>query len=283
MGQTGLGSNACRCPSVQAEETAQFTLAGVPFEAVPSFGQEDTANCVLLRASKDGDLEGIKKGLGDGANIDTRLPLWIRKGFAGPNDAAIDPEAEDLEPPDPTALSLTPLMHAAKEGHYQAVDLLLRLGAQVNLHEADGMQALHFAAMSASVECFRLLLGAGANPVATDNFGRDALFCVPLTQIARSSSKREWVQLFKEAKCWSASDVNTKTWDCHVRKNSHEARPLEETSESSKSTASLSIGAESEEASVSSKTAATFSADESIQEADEVCKIVLALIPHGQR
>jgi len=253
MGQTGLGPHACKCLSAKVE-TSQFTLAGGPLEAVPSFGKEDTANCVLLRASIDGDLEGIKHALGDGANIDTRLPLWIRIGFAGTDDAAIDPEAMDSEPPDPTAMSLTPLMHAAKEGHYQAVDLLLRLGAQVNLHEADGMQALHFAAMSASVECFRLLLGAGANPVASDNFGRDALFCVPLTQIARSSSKREWVQLFKEAKCWSALDVHTKTWDYNVRKDSHEARPLEETSEASKSTASLSTSAESDETSVSSET-----------------------------
>ena len=43
------------------------------------------------------------------------------------------------------------------------------IDALPSVREADGMQALHFAAESASVDCFRVLLGAGANPVATDN------------------------------------------------------------------------------------------------------------------
>ena len=42
------------------------------------------------------------------------------------------------------------------------------IDALPSVREADGMQALHFAAESASVDCFRVLLGAGANPVATD-------------------------------------------------------------------------------------------------------------------
>jgi len=153
----------------------------------------DVANCMLLRASRDGDLDAIHRAMADGADPNTRLPMCIRTGYTG----AAEPRAVSV------ALSLTPLMHAAQEGHAEAVELLLRLGANVDLHEADRMQAIHFAAISASVDCFRILLGAGANPVATDNFGRDALECVPLSQLAASPSKGEWLQLFREVSCWS--------------------------------------------------------------------------------
>jgi len=193
MGQTYAGCVDCRFQDTCAAAVARHML-----EAEAPFTNVDSANCMLLRASKDGDLDAIHKATADGANVNTRLPMWIRIGC---DDA--DAESTDADLSDQSALSLTPLMHAAQEGQTEAVQLLLRLGAKVDLREADGMQALHFAAASASLDCFRTLLGAGANPVATDNFGRDALACLPLSQIAASPSKREWLQLFKEANCWS--------------------------------------------------------------------------------
>jgi len=209
-------------------DTCTVAVARHILEAEAPFGKAQSASCMLLRASHDGDLEGIYKALDEGADIDTRLPMWMRLGPpALSNDADdSDEERSGAEPFNSKSSSLTPLMHAAHEGHAEAVKVLLRLGARVDLHEADGMQALHFAAMSASVDCFRMLLGAGANPVATDNFGRDALECVPLAQVANSPSKHEWVMLFKEAACWSVSvHDDAKKSDCDARLHEEAGEP----------------------------------------------------------
>jgi hypothetical protein len=212
MGQTVVGFAGCGCAS---HETCTVTVARHLLESEPPFGKVDMANCMLLRASKDGDIEGIEDALDDGANIDTRLPMWIR---IGQDEGVFHAQSADVETPNQTALTLTPLMHAAQEGHVEAVEYLLRRGANVDLHEADGMQALHFAALSASAGCFRILIGAGANPLAMDNFGRDALQCALLSQIAASPSKHEWLELFRLGRCWSESvHDNAKKNGCGVK------------------------------------------------------------------
>jgi len=216
MGQTAHGVSGC----VLSVDSCKVALARHVFETDAPFTNVDMANCTLLNASKNGDLDSIMKALSDGADVNTRLPMWIRSGSEDPHEFAVDSECEavpmdedkepvDLKAPNPQASSLTPLMHAAFEGHAEAVELLLRSGAQVNLCEADGMQALHFAAMSSSINCFRLLLGAGANRVAQDNFGRDALEHSPVAKNAADPSKQEWLQLF-EAALSTEKEIKTK-------------------------------------------------------------------------
>jgi len=185
----------------------------------------DSCKDVLARHVLETDapfenLDSIMQALSDGADVNTRLPMWFRNGSEDPHEFAVysecetcpmdeDQEPVDLKAPNPQASSLTPLMHAALEGHVEAVELLLHSGAQVNLFEADGMQALNFAAMSSSINCFRLLLGAGANPVAQDNFGRDALEHSPVAKNAADPSKQEWLQLF-EAALSTEKEIKTK-------------------------------------------------------------------------
>merc|ERR1719433_1639454 len=90
-------------------------------------------------------------------------------------------------------------MLAAWEGHIEAVKLLLSLGANPDLRMADGMRAIHLAAQSGSDECFQALLQSGANPLAKDNLGRDALQCVPFDTISHNAADRKWLTLLKEA------------------------------------------------------------------------------------
>jgi hypothetical protein len=189
MGQTAVGNQTDVC-QVKVE-TCAVQVARRALDVEPPFDAIDEANCLLLKSSKEGDLDGIKRAMEDGADINARLPVWIR--LADPEDSFERVVAT------PKVRGLTPLMHASHQGHSEAVRLLLRLKANPHLQDADGTQAIHLAAQSTSADCFRMLLEAGANPLAQDQCGNDALHYVPLMMIAQSSAKSEWLALLKEA------------------------------------------------------------------------------------
>jgi hypothetical protein len=138
----------------------------------------------------EGDVQGIKRALSDGADINTRMPMFL--GSRG-TDESMMPVCRN-EP-----LGLTSLMYASNEGHVDAVKLLLRSRAKVDLQEADGMEAIHFAAQAECAKCFRALLDAGADPLAKDDSDKDALQYVPLDAICRTTARHEWLSLLKEA------------------------------------------------------------------------------------
>jgi hypothetical protein len=157
------------------------------------FGQDDLANLMLLGACRDGDIDGINEALKAGADVNTRLPLWMRCGPKAANEKMVNME-------NPRTLSLTPLMHASNEGHVEAVKLLLSNGAELGLEDADGMQALHFAAEAASAECCRVLFEAGADPSAMDHFDRGALECLPPFFTSSGLANQEWQTVFEPVK-----------------------------------------------------------------------------------
>mmetsp|Transcript_116598 Transcript_116598/g.226790 ORF Transcript_116598/g.226790 Transcript_116598/m.226790 type:complete len:235 (-) Transcript_116598:83-787(-) len=202
MGQTALQRKPYNCEAKL--ETCVVSLTRRAFDVEAPFGLIDEANCLLLNASKEGDVVGIRRAMEDGANINTRLPVWIC--VADPEDVDFEPPTGNhqeanriLEEPKAKGKGLTPLMHASHEGHAEAVKLLLSLRANLHLQDADGTQALHLAAQSTSADCFRTLLEAGADPLAEDQFGHDALHYVPLAMLACSPVKWEWLALLKEA------------------------------------------------------------------------------------
>jgi len=151
-------------------------------EAEAPFGEIDVANCALIRAARDGDVNELKHAVEAGADINTHLPVWIRIG--SPEDIDVmGPPYGDVEWIDSRASALgsgfTPLMHASHEGHHEVVKLLLRLGASMHNRDTDGMQALHLAAQVGSLECVRALLEAGSDPLSLDEFNRTAMECAP--------------------------------------------------------------------------------------------------------
>jgi len=197
MGQLAISSLTNDCSNGSFTEDCLVTMskhAEDIFGDGPAFGKVDEANCLLLRSSKDGDVLGIQQALTAGADVNTRLPMWIRIRIDddGPGEeAALEEE--------PRATSLTPLMFASCEGQLEAVDLLLSSGAKLDLTDADGMQALHMAAQASSAECFNALLNAGANPLARDNFGRKAMECVPPDVPSFGAAAQKWPESLKKA------------------------------------------------------------------------------------
>ena len=76
-----------------------------------------------------------------------------------------------------------PVIDAVKSGNVEAVRALLQKRADVNLAEADGMTALHWAARNNDLASARLLLRAGANTKATTRYG-----VTPLALAAQNGS-----------------------------------------------------------------------------------------------
>jgi ankyrin repeat protein len=69
------------------------------------------------------------------------------------------------------AATSLPLVDAVKDGNRAVVQTLLRQKTNVNVAEADGTTALHWAVRADDPELVRLLLGAGANARAANRYG----------------------------------------------------------------------------------------------------------------
>jgi len=277
MGQTYTGCVDAKfqdagCAECRSEDAHTAAVARHMLESEAPFTKVDSANCMLFRASRDGDLDAIHRAIADGADPNTRL-FSIGEYTAKRSDDA------------DSALGLTPLMYAAQEGRAEAVELLLHLGAKVDLYEADRMQALHFAALSASLGCFRILLGAGANPVARDNFGRDALECVPLAEVAAGPSKGDWLKLFSEVSCWLTPVDDTSSLQLAQQAPSSasgcEARPARPDEEVNKSdTIASSILVANNGVEEAKQTALTSDAENDSDEANVSPEILVTINEH---
>jgi len=206
MGQSGV---ACECqPIARAAANCQQDCHVVTYnfsDGVDPMEEDIAINCRLLRASAEGDTQAIMQALEEGAKVDTRLPMRIRMahveheedGCDCPGtDLAIEEEPEWVPAHEATSASMTPLMHAAKEGHVKAVRLLLQEGADLELCDHEGMQPLHLAAWGASFEVCSILLEARADPHRQDHDDRDPFLCVPAEALV-GPGQRKWFQLLR--------------------------------------------------------------------------------------
>lgn len=97
----------------------------------------------LWGAARTGDLDGIKRYLAEGADIN-----------------ALSPET-----------NISPLSWATMMGHTKAAELLLQLGADVNVRQEDGGTPLHIAASLGRAELAELLIKEGADVNAKNRGG----------------------------------------------------------------------------------------------------------------
>lgn len=103
------------------------------------------AEAAVLHGIESQNIQEVLKYLGEGAYVNIRNPSgW------------------------------TPLMFAASKGDKDAVDAIVKLGADCNRTENDGWTALHFAAFSGFEEIVSILLKANASPAIKSADGRYA-------------------------------------------------------------------------------------------------------------
>jgi len=70
----------------------------------------------------------------------------------------------------------TSLMYASSNGYLDAMDVLIKAGANLDGKDKFGFTALMVAATTGEADAIRSLLASGAKVDATDNFGNTALF-----------------------------------------------------------------------------------------------------------
>jgi hypothetical protein len=103
-------------------------------------------NARLLEATKNGQMNGIKRSLDQGADIDAR-------------DSNTD----------------TALILAASSGNAEIIKLLITMGADINAKNKNGDTALILAASKGLTEGVKILIDKGADPGTKRNDGKTAL------------------------------------------------------------------------------------------------------------
>jgi len=156
---------------------------------------QTTPSKQLLSAAFDVDILKVQRALADKADPNVReeregqtpLHLCIR-GFKGP--------------PQRVAFG-TVRPYREVENIVTIVNLLLRVGADVNAADNDGVTAIHWASGYGFVRIIQILIKAGANVHVTDKYG-----ITPLHQAAISGAKEAAEVLIS-----AGADVNKRTKD----------------------------------------------------------------------
>eukprot|EP00929_Paragymnodinium_shiwhaense_P053313 TRINITY_DN26678_c0_g2_i1.p1 TRINITY_DN26678_c0_g2~~TRINITY_DN26678_c0_g2_i1.p1 ORF type:complete len:312 (-),score=75.76 TRINITY_DN26678_c0_g2_i1:201-1136(-) len=140
----------------------------------------------LIVGARDGNPELVRAALAAGAKVDARPKLKMVLGEQLAQHMDLESQQKAAEKSEKTSsgsskrgLGLTPLMYAAKNGNLECLKLLLGGKASFSAADEDGMQALHFAALSGDVAIAEALIQAGADCQAMDDMGRRPLDLLP--------------------------------------------------------------------------------------------------------
>ena len=121
----------------------------------------------LMWAAAENRAEVVKVLIEAGADVNARSTEWPeeKKRPSNGNLVSVRPRG-----------GLTPLLFAAREGALASIQVLAKAGADLNLTEPDGTNALVMALINAHYDAAAFLLEAGADPNVADKYGRTALY-----------------------------------------------------------------------------------------------------------
>lgn len=126
------------------------------------------------RARERGDAEKLRAAIADGADIEDRGgSYWTalyRAVDANEKECVAILLENKADPNVKSSQGHTPLMEAARDGHFEIAKMLIDYGADVKAARSDdGQTALHLAAKWGRGDVVKLLLDKGADPKAVDH------------------------------------------------------------------------------------------------------------------
>lgn len=189
----------------------------------------------LRRAAIAGDVETLHALLNQGVPIDitdpngwTVLILAVKRGKAEVVHYLVKRGAEVNRR---TKSGTTALYHAAQRGHAGIVRFLLHSGANVNERYEDGATPLIMGAYH--LEVVRILIAAGAEIEASDDWGNTALLRAAISGSSRSvfflMDKGAVIRLHRNPSAWDQPRLDMQrliTW-AKMRKQDELVRRLE--------------------------------------------------------
>jgi uncharacterized protein len=121
----------------------------------------------LMWAAAENRAEVVKVLIESGADVNARSTEWPEEKKRPSNGNIVSTRPRG---------GLTALLFAAREGALASIQVLAKAGADLNLTEPDGTNALVMALINAHYDAAAFLLEAGADPNVADKYGRTALY-----------------------------------------------------------------------------------------------------------
>jgi ankyrin repeat protein len=121
----------------------------------------------LMWAAAENRAEVVKALIDSGANVNARSTEWPEEKKRPSNGNIVSTRPRG---------GLTALLFAAREGASASLQVLVKAGADFNLTEPDGTNAVVMALINAHYDAAAFLLDAGADPNVADKYGRTALY-----------------------------------------------------------------------------------------------------------